>query len=204
MIGAEAESPPSSDLAVRILRSAERMFRSYGYGKTTIADIAGDVGISNAYIYRFYPSKLAICEAVCSEIMTRLTDVIWREARSTLDPEAKLRRIFVRIAEETLRLLFEEEKLIDIVRVGLNENWAAVARYKAEQIKVVRHVIDEGIAVGRFRERGDSQARATAVGAALLLCAHPVMLLEAIDEDPVARANAVANLVIDGLAKLSV
>ncbi|MGO6907884.1 helix-turn-helix domain-containing protein, partial [Rhizobium ruizarguesonis] len=38
----------------RILDAAERLFRHYGYSKTTVADIARDLGMSPANIYRFF------------------------------------------------------------------------------------------------------------------------------------------------------
>ena len=113
----------------RILRSAERLFRTFGFEKTTVAEIARDANISTAYFYRFYPSKAALCEGVCTSVLTRLTEVLWAEARSTLDPVSKLTRLFVRLTEENLRLLFEEERLLEIVRINLDKQRPAVDNY---------------------------------------------------------------------------
>ena len=40
-----------------ILRAAESFFSRYGYGKTTMAEIAGECGMSAANIYRFFKNK---------------------------------------------------------------------------------------------------------------------------------------------------
>ncbi len=181
------------------MRSAERLFRSFGYEKTTVAEIARDAEISPAYLYRFYPSKVAICEGVCTAVLARLTEVMWQEARSTLAPVAKLTRVFVRLTEENMRLLFEEERLLDIVRVGLDQNWAAIDIYVSAMGEVARHLIDEGIATGDYRTPPDAAERAKALAATMLLCSHPVLLNEARNQDPVGRARMVAALVIDGL-----
>ena len=43
-----------------IVATAERLFRALGYQKTTVADIARDLHMSSANIYRFFPSKAAV------------------------------------------------------------------------------------------------------------------------------------------------
>ena len=42
----------------RILDAAERLFKHYGYTKTNVADIARDLGMSPANIYRFFSSSM--------------------------------------------------------------------------------------------------------------------------------------------------
>jgi AcrR family transcriptional regulator len=56
------------DTRTRILTEAERLFRHYGYGKTTIADISEACGMSAANVYRFFPSKSALVEAICGRV----------------------------------------------------------------------------------------------------------------------------------------
>jgi AcrR family transcriptional regulator len=41
----------------RIVEVAHARFSHFGYGKTTIADIAEDLGVSSAYVYKFFASK---------------------------------------------------------------------------------------------------------------------------------------------------
>jgi AcrR family transcriptional regulator len=183
----------------RIARSAERLFRTFGYTKTTVADVAADVGISTAYVYRFYPSKIAICERVCSLIIDRLTDALWREARSTLEPEEKLQRLFTRLAEETLRLLFEEKRLLEIVRVGLDEDWPRIEAYVQTLSEVASFILEEGVARGRFRLRQPLTEAAEAIAAMLMVSAHPVLVNEARNKDPVRRAKLVAALALSGI-----
>src|ERR1700736_2183429 len=48
-----------------ILMAAWDHFRQLGFRKTTIADIAGSLDMSSANIYRFFPSKDALTEAIC-------------------------------------------------------------------------------------------------------------------------------------------
>ena len=47
-----------------ILRAAADRILHYGYNKTTMSEIAADCGMSAGNIYRFYPSKIDIAEAM--------------------------------------------------------------------------------------------------------------------------------------------
>ena len=75
----------TNDVSEQILNAAENRFRTYGFGKTTMAEIAGDIGMSTANLYRYYENKLAIgsamaercfCErkGVLTEIVNRLKE----------------------------------------------------------------------------------------------------------------------------------
>ena len=46
-----------ADTRGRIVAAAERLFHQFGYQKTTVADIAKDIGMSSANVYRFFESK---------------------------------------------------------------------------------------------------------------------------------------------------
>ena len=58
-----------TDTRERILVVAERLFRQIGYQKTTVADIAKELRMSPANVYRFFDSKKAIYEGVARGLM---------------------------------------------------------------------------------------------------------------------------------------
>ena len=58
-----------TDTRERILVVAERLFRQIGYQKTTVADIAKELRMSPANVYRFFDSKKAIHEGVARGLM---------------------------------------------------------------------------------------------------------------------------------------
>src|SRR5215469_13414402 len=57
------------DTRERILVVAERLFRQIGYQKTTVGDIAKELHMSPANVYRFFDSKKAIHEGVARVMM---------------------------------------------------------------------------------------------------------------------------------------
>jgi AcrR family transcriptional regulator len=63
-------SGPESEYArktrARILTAAEKRFRHYGFGKTTIVDIASDCAMSHANVYRFFRNKTELVDAIAA------------------------------------------------------------------------------------------------------------------------------------------
>src|SRR6266702_4005323 len=59
----------------RILEAAEEQFRRVGYHRTSVADIAAQLGMSPANIYRFFPSRDAINESICERVVNEVADI---------------------------------------------------------------------------------------------------------------------------------
>jgi AcrR family transcriptional regulator len=70
----------SDDTRGRIIETAEALFRRLGYAKTAVADIAAELGMSPANVYRFFPSKNAIVEAICQRCLSEVEEKAWAAA----------------------------------------------------------------------------------------------------------------------------
>ena len=70
------------DTRGRIMETADALFRRLGYAKTAVADIAAELGMSPANVYRFFPSKNAIVEAICQRCLSEVEEKAWAVARS--------------------------------------------------------------------------------------------------------------------------
>ena len=66
----------------RILEVAEECFRRIGYHKTSVADIASELGMSPANVYRFFPSRAAINESICGRVVNEVADIAFAIART--------------------------------------------------------------------------------------------------------------------------
>jgi AcrR family transcriptional regulator len=51
----------------QIVEAAKKRFSHFGYGKTTMAEVATDCSMSPGNLYRFFPGKLDIAEAIATE-----------------------------------------------------------------------------------------------------------------------------------------
>ena len=67
----QAKTRPD-DTRARIVETADALFRRLGFAKTAVADIAAELKMSPANVYRFFPSKSAIVEAICQRCLGEL------------------------------------------------------------------------------------------------------------------------------------
>src|SRR5260370_15493912 len=82
-----------TDARQRMLVVAERLFSQIGYQKTTVADIAKELRMSPANVYRFFDSKKAINEGVARVLMGEVEDVTAAIANKPGPAAARLREL---------------------------------------------------------------------------------------------------------------
>src|SRR5260221_12571908 len=58
----------------QIVEAAKKRFSHFGYAKTTMAEVAADCSMSPGHLYRFFPGKLDIAEAIATEDYARHLD----------------------------------------------------------------------------------------------------------------------------------
>lgn len=98
--------PAGHNVRDQIVDAAMQHFAHYGYEKTTVSDLARAIGFSKAYIYKFFESKQAIGEVICS---TRLAMIMQRVEAAIADaPGAseQLRRLFRTLSVTGTELFF--------------------------------------------------------------------------------------------------
>lgn len=183
----------------RIVEAAIGRFTHYGYGKTTVAEIAEDLGVSPAYIYKFFDSKRSICEAVAGETLQRIDEALWNAARAEEPASVRLRNLYRVVLRESLARFFQERKLHDMVVEAVQSDWSAIQRHKQTIGEVARYVLRDGRAAGEFDAAIDEDEIAGALWSTLVPFAHPKVLEQTINSDLEARADAVAELVLRGL-----
>src|ERR1700753_510339 len=130
--------PVEHERRAQILDAANTYFRNYGYGKTTVADLAKAIGLSSAYIYKFFESKQAIGEAVCRQALGRIAEEL-REIASGPKPAAtRLRAIYQTTARRGAELCFKDRKIHDLAVTACNEKWQPILDHQAALLEIVR------------------------------------------------------------------
>src|SRR4026208_7299 len=92
----QAKTRPD-DTRARIVEPGKPLSRGMGFAKTTVADIAAELGMSPANIYRFFSSKNAIVEAICQRCLGELDGKAWGVARSRGTAADRFTRLFLEI-----------------------------------------------------------------------------------------------------------
>ena len=69
------KAPDPDEVRARILLIAEEHFRRIGHHKTSVADIATELGMSRANVHRFSPCRDAINESICRRVVSEVADI---------------------------------------------------------------------------------------------------------------------------------
>jgi AcrR family transcriptional regulator len=165
----------TEDTRARIMDAADALFRRVGYAKTAVADIASDLGMSAANIYRFFPSKNAIVEAICERCLSELEDKAWTVARSKAPAASRIERLFLEILAYNKENLLEEQRVHDIVLFAIEHNWETIRAHKAAIGNVLELILRDGIAAGEF-EPVDPRETAELIKRSMIVFAHPVLI----------------------------
>ncbi len=177
------------DTRARILETAETLFRRLGYAKTAVADIASELGMSPANIYRFFPSKTAIVQAMCQRCLNELEGQIWSIARSRGPAGDRLERLQLEIFAYHKDNLLEEQKVSDIVQVAMEESWAAIMAHKEVIRTAIELILRDGIEAGEF-EPVDPRETSTLFMKAYVGYCHPVLIAQGLQEGAILETEA--------------
>ncbi len=136
----------------QILREATRCFATRGYRGTTTRELAARAGVAEAVIYRHFPSKEALYQAVIEHQMgpVELPERLAPLARSRDD-----RRLFRELAGEILVRLDGDPALLRILLYTALEGHALSEPFFRTRVRRVREFVTEyirdRIAEGAFR-----------------------------------------------------
>jgi AcrR family transcriptional regulator len=185
------------DTRERILVVAERLFRQIGYQKTTVADIAKELRMSPANVYRFFDSKKAIHEGVAQVLMGEVEDAA-RAIVSKRGPAAqRLRELVTTIHRMNSERYVGDAKLHEMVEIAMEESWEVCVAHMQRLTETIAGVIAEGAASGEFRAP-DVALAAMCTCTAMMRFFHPQMIAQAVDK-PGPSLDQMVDFILAGL-----
>jgi AcrR family transcriptional regulator len=187
-MNAQVKTKPD-DTRARIVATAEALFRRLGYAKTAVADIATELGMSPANVYRFFPSKNAIVEAICQRCLAELEEKAWSAARAKGPAARRLERLFLEILAYHKENLLVEQRVNDIVLVAMELSWEAIRRHKEVIHTVSEVLVRDGIASGEF-EDVDPRETAALIMRSMVSTCHPMLIAEGLRDHKDIEADA--------------
>ncbi|MBY5390077.1 TetR family transcriptional regulator [Rhizobium johnstonii] len=184
----------------RILDAAERLFRHYGYSKTTVADIARDLGMSPANIYRFFASKVEIHQALCGRMLATAYQIAYDIRHQPISASERLRRYVETQHQLTLDLMLDEMKVHEMIIVAIERDWHVIEKHIDRVHDLIAEIIAEGIVAGEFAEQ-DPVVASRCFGAATINLCHPQMVAQCLAKTNRASVDELISYVIRALKK---
>jgi len=189
-----SRGPADHDVREQILEAAEEHFSRYGYEKTTVSDLAKAIGFSKAYVYKFFDSKQAIGEAICSKTLSAIVAAVEEAVAGASTPTEKFRRMFKTLTSTGASLFFNDRKLHDIAAHSAAEGWPSARAYAGRIRQMLREVVREGRETGEFERKTPLDETVHAIYLVMLPYANPLLLqhnLDHVEDAPVQLSNLV-------------
>jgi AcrR family transcriptional regulator len=189
-----------TDTRERILVEAERLFRQIGYQKTTVGDIAKELHMSPANVYRFFDSKKAIHEGVArvlmGEVEVAAKAILVRPGAAT----PRLRELLITIHRMNSERFVGDSKLHEMVEIAMEESWEVCVAHMQVIVECIAGVVAQGVASGEF-DAPDVPLAALCICQAMLGYFHPQMIAQAINKPkPHAPIEQMIDFMLAGLA----
>lgn len=183
-----------------ILEAASAQFLQYGYVKTTMGDVAKGCGMSPANIYRFYPTRHELVDAV-ADLWLRETQglakaIVGRKTKAS----KKLRDFVVDIHRQIRAQYTAGAKVHEVCEMASRERWPAARRHREIMTECLFSIIRSGVESGEFTAC-DAESMAPIFMDVLLKFHNPVMIAQYHADPLEIQAHAMAEMFLRMLQK---
>ncbi|GDY28531.1 TetR/AcrR family transcriptional regulator [Gandjariella thermophila] len=193
--GGTAEGPLTAE---RILQATEDVLRRYGPAKATVVDVARALGVSHGSVYRHFPSKAALREAVTQRWLFRAHIGLAEIAAEPGPAPERLRRWLAALFAAKRRKALDDPELFATYSVLVAETSTVIAEHIQGLVDQVARIVADGAAAGEFTV-ADAAVAARAVFDATARFHDPVHAAEWSRPGIDASFDAVCWLVLAGL-----
>jgi AcrR family transcriptional regulator len=187
-----------TDTRERILVVAERLFRQIGYQKTTVADIAKELRMSPANVYRFFDSKKAIHEGVARGLMGEVEQAAQTIAAGRGPAASRLRELMKTVHRMNTERYVGDSKLHEMVEIAMQEDWDVCVTHMLLITETIGSIVGQGAATGEF-EVADVPLAAMCACTGMMRFFHPQMIAQCATK-PGPTIDEMIDFVIAGLS----
>ncbi|MBF0353375.1 MAG: TetR family transcriptional regulator [SAR324 cluster bacterium] len=118
-----------------LVQAAAKLFYKNGYERSTVRELAQDVGIQSGSLFHHFETKEDILFAVMEEVILRITGRLWMASQKPEDPKEKIRLL---IKTELQAILGDAH---DAMYVMVYE-WGSLSPQKSKEILKLRNVYE--------------------------------------------------------------
>ncbi len=191
--------PTAEEIKSLILDKAVDRFIQYGFGKTTMVEIAKDCGMSAGNLYRYFESKFEIGVGV-AQIYISKAEQILRDVlkRPGLSPTQRLEAFVLEKLRYMHHHIIEQPNVQDLVDYILEDRWDLVERHRDVQNSLMSEILSDGNRTGEFNV-SDVVHTANAIYAMTTKFRLPHFIKNVTLEGLEQEAKAVVDLMLHGL-----
>ncbi|WP_433177187.1 TetR family transcriptional regulator [Actinoallomurus sp. CA-150999] len=185
--------------AETIVSAAEEVLRRHGPEKATVLDVARLLGVSHGSVYRHFPSKAALREAVIRRWLDRVREDFAAAVQdSELAPPDRLRGLLTTVFATKWAKAREDPELFATFRVLAAEHSTVSSAHVTFLLTQIRAIVVDGIAGGDFAA-GEPEVIARAILNATSRFHDPTHAAEWRSPEVEAESVEVISLILNGI-----
>lgn len=189
---------PESELCQEVIEAAFGRFLQFGYHKTTMAEIADDIGMSAANLYRYFENKQDIAAACCIKSMTERLARLRGVVDSPGSFAARLERYAMTMIEHTHELSSPDSRIGELVAFITRERIDVVQEKLTIHYELIADMLEKAQCDGEI-SCSDIEVTAKSIYSAFVVFDVPLFVgIYSIDEYK-ARARGIVELITKGL-----
>lgn len=146
--------------AEKILAAAEEVLRRFGPDKANVIDVAKTLGVSHGTIYRHFPSKAALLEAVVERWLGRIISPLAVIAAEDGPAVERLQRWFDILVTLKRRKLGEDPELFATYLASAGQPYGSFVDEAGRLKTHIAKILDDGIRQGVFSAMDSAQTGA--------------------------------------------
>jgi len=184
----------------RILHAAMMRIKHYGYGKTTMAEIASDCGMSPGNIYRFFEAKIDIAEAMArAHYADQQQEMVVLARKTDLPADQRLREILLHRMRQNYTLVVGNAKILEVAEVLHRERPLFANEILAHERVLLSALLQEGAEAGLFALAADFDFVAEMIQSATVKFGFPQLFSQLTLPKLERELHGVLELLLSGL-----
>ena len=197
----EVLTEKEEEVVKEIIEGARVVFEKFGLKKTTMEDIAREVGKAKSSLYYYFPGKHELFEAVVDYEIGQLFLLAQKAVDKAPTAKDKL-KAYVKVR---LSKIHKMGNLSQVVKNDLLDNMGIVMKirkkHEVNQVGMIQKIIGDGVQYGEFKKKDHVQLclianlfAATFRGIELPLCANGF-------SDLAQKADDIIEVMVEGIGK---
>lgn len=138
------------DVRDRILAKAQEKFTTLGFRKTSMGEVAAELGISKKTLYREFPNKRALFEELLERTMARINarcDAILASPAGAMEKLYQILRVIVELQQE-----LATEAMLRSIRDDVPHLWQRLDAFRQQRMqRNLEAILRQGEADGSVR-----------------------------------------------------
>lgn len=163
--------------AATILESAKAQIRRFGEAKTNVTDVARDLGVSHAALYRFYRSKSAMMDAIVQEAMDDEAHLAAHYIEADGPAAERLVAMLLDLHRRKRDRFVGDREIHDLYQRIVVDRPDMIATYAERITNLVAGLIDEAVRRGEWHI-DDTDVAARVVRDAVTVYVHPAFVAQ--------------------------